>query len=199
MFDASLRRLKDRVEEPLVAQMKGVSPNGLTLVALLVGLAAALCAAYGLYPWALLGWLLNRFIDGLDGALARSQRKHSDFGGYFDILADYVIYAAVPVGLALGAPTFERYLALALMLSVFYVNTASWMYLAAILEKRSARDPSTATTIVMPAGLIGGFETFLAYSIFLIFPAQMALLFSIFGLLVLFTTLQRLAWAWRAL
>jgi hypothetical protein len=71
------------------------------------------------------------------------------------------------------------------------------MYLAAILEKRAAREPETQTTIVMPAGLIGGFETILAYGIFLLFPAFISPLFSLFAALVFFTTLQRLVWAWK--
>ncbi|MCK7519029.1 MAG: hypothetical protein MZV64_15540 [Ignavibacteriales bacterium] len=94
----------------------------------------------------------NRVLDGLDGLLARMHDKQSDFGGYVDILTDFVVYAALPIGLVAGSPSNERYLALAFMLASFYVNTASWMYLAAILEKRSARDPDTQTTIVMPAG-----------------------------------------------
>ncbi|MBV5343826.1 hypothetical protein JZU68_09590, partial [bacterium] len=81
----------------------------------------------------------------------------------------------------------------------FYVNTASWMYLAAILEKRAAHDPSTQTTIVMPKGLVGGFESIIAYSIFILFPTYITILFSIFSALVFITTFQRLIWAKRNL
>jgi hypothetical protein len=51
----------------------------------------------------------------------------------------------------------------------------------------------------MPAGLIGGFETIIVYGVFLIFPAQIVWLFSIFGVLVLFTAFQRVVWAKRNL
>jgi len=85
------------------------------------------------------------------------------------------------------------------MLAVFYVNSASWMYLAAILEKRATHDPETQTTIVMPAGVIGGFETIVAYGIFLFFPVYTTVLFSIFAILVFITILQRLIWAKRTL
>jgi hypothetical protein len=99
----------------------------------------------------------------------------------------------------LASPTSDRYLALAVMLAAFYVNTASWMYLAAILEKRSSHDPDIATTIVMPAGLIGGFETILAYCVFLLFPAYITILFYFFSALVFITIVQRLVWAQRSL
>lgn len=199
MFDTYLRNQKDRIGEPLAKRLRSVHPQTITLVALLIGLAATFMAARGWYLWALALWLLNRALDGLDGLLARLHGHQSDFGGYLDILIDFVVYAALPIGLVLSTPTPERYLVLALMLAVFYVNTASWMYLAAILEKRHAREPETTTTVVMPAGLIGGFETIVAYCIFLLFPNAMAILYSIFSALVLITIFQRLFWARRAL
>ena len=197
MFDTYLRNQKDRIGAPLAKRMSTIRPQAITLIALVVGLTAAFVAARGWYLWALALWLLNRSLDGLDGLLARLHNRQSDFGGYLDILVDFVIYAALPIGLVLSNPTLDRYLALAFMLGVFYINSASWMYLAAILEKHHAREPETATTIVMPAGLIGGFETILAYGIFLLFPDAMALMFSIFSGLVVVTIIQRLNWAWR--
>ena len=83
------------------------------------------------------------------------------------------------------------------MLASFYVNATSWTYLSAILEKRAARDPDTQTTVVMPAGLIGGTETITVYCIFLLFPDWMAVLFIMFAGLVFITVLQRLRWAWK--
>lgn len=205
MFDASLRRVKDRLGEPLAARLTGVSPNAISVAAFATGLLAAGLAAGGLSLGALALWLVSRVLDGLDGLLARVHARLSDFGGYLDILLDFGVYAAVPIGIVLGAPSLERYLALALMLAAFYVNGASWMYLAALLEKRGARfvgDPAAPpglTSIVMPSGLVGATETILAYCAFLIWPGQAALLFTVFGLLVFLTTLQRLVWAWKHL
>jgi phosphatidylglycerophosphate synthase len=199
MFDTYLRNLKDRIGEPLARRMPNVPPGSVTLTALFFGLGSAALAANGLFLWGLAFWLLNRALDGLDGLLARLHNHQDDFGGYLDILFDFVAYAAVPIGLVLAAPTLERFLALTVMLASFYVNTASWMYLAAILEKRSARDPDTATTIIMPSGLVGGFETSLAYGIFLLFPAYITVLFYFFSTLVFITIMQRLVWARRTL
>lgn len=205
MFDSYLRRAKDRIGEPLAVHLTGVSPNSISLAAFAVGLLSALLALQQLYGWALGLWLLSRVLDGLDGLIARLHCKQSDFGGYFDILLDFVVYAALPIGIVLGAPSQERYLALTFMLAAFYVNSASWMYLAAILEKHSAQyvgdpaAPSGMTSIVMPSGLIGATETIVAYCAFLIWANQAAFLFSLFGAMVVLTTLQRLIWAWRNL
>jgi hypothetical protein len=135
-----------------------------------------------------------------------------------DILADFVIYAGFPVALVVGAPSTGGYLSLAFLLACFYLNTASWMYLAAILEKRKygaiARacpapreapgtgEPSRRselTTITMPAGLIGGTETIIFYSLFLLWPAYLVPLYSLMAGMVLITIGQRLLWASRYL
>lgn len=199
MFDTPLRKFKDEVGNPLARHLSRVSPTAVSLLGLVIAMLAAWSAYRQIYPAAFVLWIFNRVLDGLDGLLARMHNKQSDFGGYVDILTDFAAYAALPIGLVAGLPSSERYLALAFMLASFYINTASWMYLAAILEKRAVRDHDTQTTIVMPAGLIGGFETIVVYGIFLLFPAHIAILFSVFATLVIVTTLQRLIWAKRNL
>jgi phosphatidylglycerophosphate synthase len=203
MFDTALRRTKDRFGEPVAAIFKGVSPNTISLASFVVGILAAGLAFQGWFGLALLLWLVSRVLDGLDGLIARVLHKQTDFGGYLDILCDFAVYATLPIAIVLNQPTQERYLALVFLLAAFYVNGASWMYLAAILEKRSSQyvgdpaAPPVMTSIVMPSGLVGAAETILAYCLFLIWPSQAALLFTVFGLMVVFTTLQRLAWAWK--
>jgi phosphatidylglycerophosphate synthase len=175
--------------------MSRVAPMTISILALLVGLLASYTAYRNQYLWAFGLWYFSRALDGLDGLIARLHNRQSDFGGYVDILTDFIVYAALPIGLVAGWPSSERYLALAFMLASFYVNSASWMYLAAILEKRTAHTPGMQTSIVMPAGLIGGFETIVAYGIFLPCRAYIPVLFSVFAALVFVTVLQRLIWA----
>jgi phosphatidylglycerophosphate synthase len=195
MFDTFMRRLKDRLIEPLATPLGSVSPVFITILGLLTGLATAWLAVIGSVVPSLLVWLLSRILDGLDGLIARRFNKQSDFGGYLDIVCDFAVYAAVPIGLTLSQPTTVNFIALAIMLASFYVNAASWMYLSALLEKRAARDESTQTSIIMPSGLIGGTESITAFCIFLLFPAHIALLFGIFSALVFATVIQRLIWA----
>ncbi len=195
MFDTYLRNAKDRLAEPLARRMKFLSPNAASVLGALLALLSAFFAVRQLYLWGLVFWLISRAFDGLDGLLARLHNKQTDFGGYFDIILDFVAYAAVPLGFGLGAASQNVYVALAILLSSFYVNSASWMYLAAILEKRAARDPETMTTIIMPAGLIGGFETIVVYSLFFLLPQYLLQIFISFSALIFITVIQRLTWA----
>ena len=149
------------------------------------------------YGTALGLWLLNRFLDGLDGLVAREKGLATDFGGYLDILADFAVYAAVPIGLYLSQPATGNALSLILMLGSFYVNAASWMHLSAILEKRGAGAGARGevTSVTIPPGLIGGTETIVFYAAFLLWPDQMSRLFMLMACLVLVGVAQRVWWA----
>jgi phosphatidylglycerophosphate synthase len=207
MFDTWIRGSKDRWLALVVAVLNHLSPNVLTVTALGIGLSAAVAASQAWYALALILWLLNRVIDGLDGAVARAFDKQTDIGGYLDILLDFTVYAAVPIGAALSMPSTPNLMGLALLLAVFYVNAASWMYLSAVMEKRYVRDEHSPrrqqrlelTSVAMPAGLIGGTETFIFYCLFLIMPGQLPWLFVLMALLVSVTVIQRVVWAVRHL
>ena len=202
MFDIFLRALKDRLLEPL-ARLLGprVPPNVVTLLACLVGLACGAAAWRQRYAAALALWAANRLLDGLDGTLARVHARQTDFGGYLDILLDFVVYTAVPTGLALGRPTPATLAACIALIGSFFINAASWMYLAAVLESRAAGAAARGerTTVTMPPGLIAGTETVILYTLFLAVPDHLRGLFALMAALVYLTVLQRIWWAWRNL
>jgi phosphatidylglycerophosphate synthase len=202
MMDNSLRQVKDGMFSPVVRQIGvNISPLVITLAAGGVGLLAAYTGWQGIYLVGLGLWLANRALDGLDGAVARATGRQSDLGGYADQLVDFVVYAVIPLGLVMRQPSLELLTALAFMLGTFYVNSVSFLYLAAILERRGqgARPRGELTSVTMPRGLIEGAETIVAYSLFFLFPHALALLFLVFGSLVIFTTLQRIVWAYHNL
>lgn len=201
MLDHTLRVYKDDLLRPVAGHLGRISPNAITILAMMVGLAAAGAAGLQWYWAALILWLLNRVLDGLDGMVARAHARQSDFGGYLDIVLDFVVYAAVPVGLYLGKPSEALALALILLLSSFYINAASWIYLSAILEKRAAGASACGelTTVAMPSGLVGGTETILFYSVFLLWPDGLPWLFAAMTVMVMLGVGQRLRWARRNL
>lgn len=201
MLDKVLRPPKEQLLVPAARLTRRVHPTALTLTAFAVGLAAV-AAVLAHAPLVALGlWLGNRFLDGLDGSAARFQHKQSDLGGYLDILLDVVIYAALPAALVIADPSTAGYLSLTFLLAAYYLNSTSWLYLAAVLEKRQhgAAAQREQTSVTMPSGLIEGAETVVFYSLFLVWPTQAVLLFSVFAALVLVTVAQRLVWAARAL
>ncbi len=202
MFDHWLRTLKDRLFAPFAPAIgRLVHPNVISVLALLAGLAAAVLAAQGRGVPAMGAWAASRILDGLDGSVARAVGAQSDLGGYLDTLMDFVVYAAVPIGVVLGHPTEATWRSGLFLLASFYVNAASWMYLAAILERRNLGAGVTGerTTVTMPPGIVAGTETVVLYSAILLAPAWAPTLFWIMGALVCLNVVLRLAWAWKRL
>lgn len=205
MFDEKMRLVKDTAFNPLAQILQSVPPWWFTAAGLLAGAATAVTLWQQQYAVGFFLWVINRVFDGLDGAVARRRDRQSDFGGYLDILVDFVVYAAIPVGLVAGAIDTSAssstaqplVLSLIFLLCTYYVNAASWMYLAAILEKRRAAHDGHLTSIAMPAGIIGGTETIVFYTAFILFPAYLVWLLSLMGLLIVGTILQRVIWAAR--
>lgn len=181
-----------------------MSPATITLLALAPGIGAAWLAWRGWYGAALACWLVNRALDGLDGALARARDLQSDRGGYLDLLADFIVYALIPIALAERAATLPeaggaaRAAALWLLAS-FYVNAMTWMYIAAVLERRAPAQRQGATSIAMPDAVIGGTETILFYSAFLLFPSRLVPLFIAMAILTAAGAGYRTIWAMRRL
>ncbi len=202
MIDKALRVPKEEVLTPIALRFfHHVHPTTLTLFAFGVGIAASVAVWQQAYSVGVGLWAANRVLDGLDGTVARVHHKQSELGGYLDILLDTAIYALIPAAIVLGAPSQAGGLSLLFLLISFYINAASWMYLAALLEKRSlgALAHGELTTITMPSGLVEGFETVLFFTLFLLLPAAHVLLFVVMGLLVYTTIVQRFIWAARHL
>jgi len=186
-----------------VAEIIGdrVSPITITLAAGGVGLLAAVASLQGNYHLGLVFWLGNRFLDGLDGVVARTCNKQSDLGGYIDTLVDFAMYTIIPFALTMRQPGIDLLVVLAFLLGTFYVNAAAFLYLAAILEQRKqgAKQRGELTTITMPRGIIEGTEAIIFFSLFFLLPNQLLLLFMTLGLLVVATTFQHIIWSVRNL
>lgn len=202
MLDQPLRRAKEALFQPLIrGPLARLDPNRITQWACAIGLLSAISASLGLYRWALLAWLLNRFLDGLDGTLARVTGRQSDWGGYQDIVLDHLVYASLPLGIALASGNIQVYQACALLQACYFVNTISWCYLSALLEKRKhgSQTQQEMTSVTMPAAVIEGSETLLFFTLFLLFPKYAAPLFLLKAGLVSVGVWQRWVFARRCL
>ena len=170
MLDPLLRRIIDPPLDRAGGWLatRGVSANQLTLAGLLVGLACVPLLAIEAYGWALACCLANRLIDGLDGAVARI-RGPTDFGGYADIVADMVFYAAIVLGFALARP--ENALWAAVLLASFVGTASSFLGYAAIAAKRGEQTTVRGRkSFYHAAGVIEGTETVAFLISMLIFP-----------------------------
>jgi phosphatidylserine synthase len=209
MFDRIGRRLIAPTAHRLALRASPrITPLAMTGFGLVAGIACAVSASQGWIVTSIVLWTVNRLADGLDGALARVNASESkpetqtnDLGGYFDLMADFVTYAIVPVGIAWNVDNRGTWISLSILLSAFYVNLGSWSILSAIKEKHGQGSASTAqsTTITMPSAIVEGAETIAAYAAFLLFPSATRVLFASFATLVVISAAQRVLWARRNL
>ena len=185
--------------EPLAkGPLKNVNPTSVTIIGSVVGIGAGVAAWQGQTGVALGLWFLNRFLDGLDGTIARVNNKQSDFGGYLDIVLDMVAYVSIPLGMAFSVNEKTVYIALAMLFAVFYINSAAWMMLSANLEKHSqgAKARNELTTVTMPKAIIEGGEAILFYTLFILFQEWLTLLFGVLAVLVLASAIYQMRWAY---
>lgn len=186
MIDAALRRA---LERPLdraarTIDVRGVSPDRLTVAGLVLGLASAASAAVTWWWPALALWLLSRACDGLDGPLARRRARHrarhllgaetpSQAGGFFDITADFVVYGATVVGVAVGATTSEgaSWWPFLLVLFTYYINGTALLAFSSIAE-RTGRQIDDGRSLSFLGGLAEGAETIAVHCLWLLLPGS---------------------------
>lgn len=198
MFDARLRPLIDPVlnAQGRVLARAGLTANGLTLAGLAFGLGAAGLIALGQAGLALLPLLIGRWLDGLDGAVARATRT-TEFGGYLDITCDFLFYGAVPLAFVLADPAGNG-AAGAFLLCSFYVNGASFLGYAILAEKRRMQSTARGVkSLYFTGGLLEGAETIGFFVLLCLWPAGFAALAWGFGALCFVTAGARIELARR--
>ncbi len=141
-------RLARRLVLPLADTR--VTPNHLTTLRLVIGLAGAGCLAHGGYAWANAGAfliVLSNFVDHTDGELARLSGKSSRLGHFYDLACDAVItvllFACMGFGIAQAtavSPTSMGCIAGIAVALIFFLR----MRIEAVAGKGGTRQSSFA-------------------------------------------------------
>jgi phosphatidylglycerophosphate synthase len=182
-----------KIAGPFIAS--GVTANQITLAGFLIGISAVPLLAGNHYGLALLAILLNRFLDGLDGAVARATSA-TDRGAFLDIALDFLFYGAIPLGFSLADPG-RNALAAAVLLFSFIGTGSSFLAASVIAGKRNMTSAQFRKGIFFTAGLMEGFETALFFALMCVLPSYFPLIAYVFAALCLLTTLLRLLNGWR--
>ncbi len=182
MFDRHIRALMDPALNAVGQKLAraGCTANGMTAAGLIIGLSAAALIYFGLTGLALLPLLLGRLADGLDGAVARAT-QNTDFGGYFDISADFLFYGSVPFAFVLLDPA-QNGVAGAFLLASFYFNGTSFLGYAIIAEKRNMQTAAQGVkSLYYSNGLLEGGETIVFFILLCLLPDWFAPMSWVFG------------------
>ena len=206
MFDIYLRRVKDRLFDPLCQYVpESLTPTQITAVAHISGLASCHFASQQRVTLSLLSWIVNRVLDCLDGAVARKRGTASDFGGFIDLLGDFVVYSILPIAIAGGWDSSAGcYKVIAVLEATFHINNFILFYVAAIAEKVAIREPQGSkskelTSVMMRPALMEGMESGILFTVMLAFPRSIRLWSLSMAMLVSIGILQRGRWVLLAL
>ncbi|MBQ63262.1 MAG: hypothetical protein CMQ19_14495 [Gammaproteobacteria bacterium] len=192
MIDAQLRPY---INPPLASiaallEKTSITANQVTVGGFMLGLTAIPALAFQQYNLAIAIIALNRFSDGLDGAIARLHGI-TDVGGYLDIVLDFVFYSAVIFGFCLALPDQAVYGAF--LIFSFIGTGSSFLALSVFAAKRNLNtDIHSAKSIYYLGGLTEGFETICTFLLMCAFPDWFWLMASIFGFLCWVTTVTRI-------
>ena len=173
MIDNAFRARLPRYAGPLLAcyARLGLTPNHVTVLGFVLAILASVAVARG-QGWVALGlWWVSRVADGTDGLHARRTGQATRFGAYLDIVLDMAAYGAMVLGFACAVP--ELGLQWSAMLFLYILCITSALALGAQEEQLRQR-PRDDRGLRLGAGLAEGGETGIAYSIFLVFPEQLA-------------------------
>ncbi|MBW0445624.1 CDP-alcohol phosphatidyltransferase family protein [bacterium M00.F.Ca.ET.228.01.1.1] len=135
-----------------------VSPNHLTTLRLLIGVAGALCLARGGFAWTNAGALLivlSNFVDHTDGELARIGGKTSRIGHFYDLAADALVTVMLFVGMGVGASASNH---ATLVVGPGWLGAVAGVAVALIFFLRMRIEEMAGKAGTKQAA-VGGFET----------------------------------------
>ncbi|WP_394209884.1 CDP-alcohol phosphatidyltransferase family protein [Enterovibrio calviensis] len=168
-----------------------ISANQTTVAGFAIGAMALPALALENYALALMFILINRVMDGLDGAIARIQGV-TDAGGFLDISLDFLFYSLVPFGFVL-ANSDQNAIAGAFLIFSFIGTGSSFLAFAIMANKQGIDDPVYKNkSLYYMTGLTEGSETILCFVLMCVFPAHFMEIACVFGAMCWFTTGSRI-------
>jgi CDP-diacylglycerol---glycerol-3-phosphate 3-phosphatidyltransferase len=87
----------------------GINPNILTFVGFSINVVAAYLFAYGYFRWAAVTIVLAAIFDLTDGPVARSTKRVTPFGGFFDSVLDRYSDLILLIGLLIYYGRINRF------------------------------------------------------------------------------------------
>ncbi|MFN4039186.1 MAG: CDP-alcohol phosphatidyltransferase family protein, partial [Erythrobacter sp.] len=128
------------------------------------------------------------------GTAVARVRGPSDLGGYFDIVADFAFYVAIP--LAFGALAPANTLPALVLVASFVLTGVSFLAFATIAAKRGAEtDAHGRKSFFYSTGLAEGGETIAVFIAMCLFPAWFGVIAYAYAGLCVLTVIQRSALA----
>jgi phosphatidylglycerophosphate synthase len=188
-LNAKIRRPLDWIANKALS--RGFKPNAITWIGFLIGLQALPLIAAGITYLAIIPILVNRLIDGIDGAMARKVGA-TDLGAFLDISLDFLFYSSIPLAFAIRSPQLNA-LASSVLIYTFLGTGCTFLAYAILATKRSLENSDYPEKgFFYLGGLTESTETVIIFVIMCLFPRYYASVAYVFAALCIVTTITRI-------
>ena len=167
-----------------------ISANIITFLGFFFGLCCFYSIINFYFMGAFLFLVLNRFCDGLDGAVARLLGP-TDIGAFYDITLDFLFYSLFPI--AFIFIDIKNTYAICFLLLSFVSTQTTFLASAWIIEKNKILvSTKQKKSFFYIGGITEGFETIICFILMLFFYESVEIIAYIFGILCWITSISRL-------
>jgi archaetidylinositol phosphate synthase len=160
-----------------------IKPNYITITAFAVGLLSAISIGFNRLLIALILLWISGLLDVLDGSVARIMGTSSALGAYMDLIFDRMVEAFIILGFTLLAPA--NYLAYILFYISVIFNFTTFVLAGALFKNVGEKSMHYDT------GIAERTETFIVFSLMLIFKNHITLILMIFNAIIFLTGIIR--------
>lgn len=189
MFDGHLRAPVERAVKPIGDRLRRtrLSPDHLTIVGLVVAVAAAVAIGAGFLALGLLLVILAALPDLLDGALAKASNTSSQRGAFFDSVIDRVADSLLFGGVAWYFASEESAHMALLPMAVLAASS--------VISYQRAKAESLGLSA--KGGIMERAERIILLCLGLLFPALLVPIMWLMLVLVCVTAVQRFVKVWK--
>lgn len=196
MLDSRVRKVIDKPLDMIGKRLQflGITANSLTAFGFGCGILSMTLIASDHLTYGLIFLCFNRLSDGLDGAVARAS-KLTDFGGFLDIVSDFIVYSGIVFAFAIRDPEVSLYAAF--LIFSFVGPITSFLAYAIIAAKNEVNTSKRGKkSFYYLGGICEGTETAFILILMCIMPSIFAEICVVYGVLCWITTVGRVYAAW---
>ena len=169
MIDAQINKIIKPFLDLLAKKLLryNVKPNLVTFIGFVFGLFCFYFIVREMFFYAGIFLFLNRFCDGLDGALARLTEV-TDIGAFYDIVSDFLFYFIYPISFIFL--DLKNTYSICFLLLSFVATQTTFLATSWIVEKNKLSiSDGQNKSFYYTGGITEGFETIICFVLMLLF------------------------------
>lgn len=191
MIDAKINKIIKPVLDKFAKKLikYNIKANSITFIGFCFGLLCPYFILHEMFVYAGFFLFLNRFCDGLDGALARLIGE-TDIGAFYDIVLDFLFYFIFPISFILL--DIKNTYSICFLLLSFVATQTTFLATSWLVEKNKLSiSDGQNKSFFYAGGITEGFETIICFFMMLIFYEFIDYIAYIFGILCWITFINR--------